>query len=61
MEWKDRMVLRSLLYRRKKFYEKPEPSLERAFLEGGREAFLAFCYSLINELSVPKYDLTYRR
>ncbi|GAB1159685.1 hypothetical protein YWY31_57100 [Paenibacillus illinoisensis] len=39
------MVLRSLLYRRKEFYEKPEPSLERAFLEGGREACLAFCYS----------------
>ena len=34
--------LRSLLYRRKEFYEKPEPSLERAFLEGGREACLAF-------------------
>lgn len=40
--------LRSLLYRKKEFYEKPEPSLERAFLEGGREACLAFCYSLAN-------------
>ncbi len=42
------MVLRSLLYRRKEFYDELEPSLERAFLEGGREACLAFCYSLIN-------------
>ncbi len=48
------MVLRSFLYRRKEFYEKPEPSLERAFLEGGREACLAFCYSPINLIEYAK-------
>lgn len=38
--------IRSLLYRRKEFYEKPELSLERAFLEGGRglSGFLLFSY-----------------
>lgn len=46
MEWEYRMVLSSLLYRRKGFYEKPELSLEHTFLEEGREACLAFCYSL---------------
>lgn len=48
MEWIYHMILKSFLYRRKEFHEKPEPSLERTFLEVGRGACLAFCYSLIN-------------